>query len=293
MIDKSPGRRIFNFINTIGMIAYALVCIFPMLHILALSLSSTIAVSTGRVSVWPVDFTLKSYEYILNRPQFWDAMGVSILRVVLGVSVNMLMVVIAAYPLSKSVKEFKPRTAIVWFFVFTMLFSGGMIPSYMIVRNTRLINSIWALILPGAVPVFNLILMINFFKSVPKEMEESAFMDGAGYFRILWQIYIPLSMASIATIAVFAIVNHWNSWFDGMIYMNDARKYPMQTYLQSILVQPNVRQLTKAQAELMRRISDRTIKASQVFIAAIPVLLVYPFMQRYFVKGIMLGSVKE
>jgi len=173
-----------------------------------------------------------------------------------------------------------------------MLFSGGMIPTYMIVRYTGLLDSIWALILPGAVPVFNVILLMNFFKAVPRELEESAFMDGAGYFTILWKITLPLSLPALATLTVFSMVGHWNAWFDGMIYMSDSRNYPLQTYLQSILVSTNVKLMTKAQAELLRLISDRTLKAAQVFIAAIPILLVYPFLQKYFVKGLMVGAIK-
>ncbi len=293
MVEKTTGRKSFQMANHIFFVIYGGLCILPMVHVLAISLSSTLSVTAGSVLFWPVDITLKSYEYILQRAQFWLAMRVSLLRVVLGVFINMLLIIVAAYPLSKTNHQFRARTAIVWFFVFTMLFSGGMIPTYMIVRYTGLLNSIWALILPGAVPVFNLILMINFFRNVPGELEESAYIDGAGHNRILWQIFVPLSMPAIATLTVFAMVGHWNAWFDGLIYMNNARNYPLQTYLQSILVQSNIRQVTRAQTELMRRISDRTVKAAQVFIAAIPVLMVYPFLQRYFVSGIMLGSVKE
>ena len=205
----------------------------------------------------------------------------------------MLMVILAAFPLSKQKKDFSSRTFFVWFFMITMLFSGGMIPTFMIVKYTWLLNSIWSLILPGAVPVFNMVLLMNFFKAVPRELEESAFIDGAGYFRILFKIYIPISLPAIATLVVFTMVSHWNSWFDGMIYMSDARNYPLQTYLQSILVSTNTKLMTKAQAELLRLISDRTLKAAQVFIAMIPILLVYPFLQKYFVAGMTLGSVKE
>lgn len=135
-------------------------------------------------------------------------------------------------------------------------------------------------------------MLMNFFKAVPKELEEVAFMDGAGYFRILWSVFLPISLPAVATLIVFAMVTHWNSWFDGMIYMTQSKNYPMQTYLQSILVSTNVKQMTKAQAELLSLISDRTLKAAQVFIAMIPILLVYPFLQKYFVSGMTLGSVK-
>lgn len=271
---------------------YALLCLIPIIHIIAMSFSASTAVSAGKVTLVPVEPTLKSYEYVLRKSEFWRAFRVSLVRVVLGVGINMLMVVLAAFPLSKTKQDFCARTVFVWFFMITMLFSGGMIPSFMIVKYTGLLNTIWALVLPGAVPVFNVVLLMNFFKAVPKELEESAFMDGAGYGRILFQIYLPVSLPALATLTVFALVTHWNSWFDGMIYMSDAKNYPMQTYLQSIMVSTNTKLMTKAQAQLLRLISDRTLKAAQIVIATVPILMVYPFLQKYFVAGMTLGSVK-
>lgn len=294
MVDRSLGRRIFLWINGCFFIVYALVCLFPIVHVLAVSLSSSSAVVAGRVSFLPVEFTLRSYEYILNNSEFWQAMKVSGQRILIGVPFSMIFTILAAYPLSKTVRDFRPRSIIVWVFLFTMLFNGGLIPTYMVVRNTGLLNSIWALIIPMAVTaVFNIVLLMNFFRSVPKEIEESAFMDGAGHWRILARIYLPLSLPAIAVLVIFTFVGHWNQWFDGMIYMNDSAKYPMQTYLQSLLVDPNNRITSKAQAELMRIISDRTLNSAQVFVAAIPVLMVYPFLQKYFIGGIMIGGVKE
>ena len=293
MIDRTLSRRIFNVLNTTFFISYCVICLVPLIYILAMSLSTSASVSAGKVALWPVDFTLKSYEYVINKAEFWRGISISGIRVVLGVAVNMVMTIIAAFPLSKTTKEFKAKNIFVWFFIFTILFSGGMIPTYMVVRYTGLLNSIWALIIPGAVPVFNVILLMNFFRAVPKELEESAFIDGAGYYTVLTKIFLPVSLPALATLVVFTMVNHWNSWFDGMIYMSDARNYPLQTYLQSILVSTNVKLMTKAQAELLRLISDRTLKAAQVFIAAIPILMVYPFLQKYFVAGMTMGSVKE
>lgn len=290
---QTPARKAFNVFNIILFIVYAALCLIPIIHIFAMSLSASTAVSAGQVGLLPVDATLKSYEYVLQKEAFWRAFGVSIVRVVLGVGINMLMVVLAAFPLSKTSRDFSGKNFFIWFFVITMLFSGGMIPTYMIVKYTGLINTIWALVLPCAVPVYNVILLMNFFKAVPRELEESAKIDGAGYFRILFRIYLPVSLPALATLAVFSLVTHWNSWFDGMIYMTDASNYPMQTYLQSILVSANTKMMTKSQAELLRLVSDRTLKAAQIFIATIPVLVVYPFLQKYFVAGMTLGGVKE
>lgn len=293
MVDRSVSRMIFRVLNAAGFIVYALLCILPMIHVLSISLSSSVAVTAGDVKILPVEFTLKSYEFVMKKAEFWRAMVVSLERIVLGVTLSTLMTILAAYPLSKPRREFRAQPVFVWIFVFTMLFSGGMIPSFMIVKYTGMIDKIWALVVPGAVQVFNIVLLMNYFKTIPKEIEESAFMDGAGHFRILWKIYLPMSLPSLATIVVFSVVGHWNSWFDGLIYMNDSRNYPLQTYLQSILISPNIKLITKAYADLMRMISDRTLKAAQVFIAAIPVLMIYPFLQGYFMSGIMLGGVKE
>ena len=292
MVSNTAARKVFRVCNTVFFVLYALLCLIPIIHIIAMSFSASTAVSAGKVTLIPVEPTLKSYEYVLKKSEFWRAFRVSLVRVVLGVGINMLMVILAAFPLSKTRQDFCARTVFVWFFMITMLFSGGMIPSFMIVKYTGLLNTIWALILPGAVPVFNVVLLMNFFKAVPKELEESAFMDGAGYGRILFQIYLPVSLPALATLTVFALVTHWNSWFDGMIYMSDAKNYPMQTYLQSIMVSTNTKLMTKAKAQLLRLISDRTLKAAQIVIATVPILLVYPFLQKYFVAGMTLGSVK-
>ena len=293
MVDKSFSRRLFVGFNTLLFIIYALLCLIPIIYVFSMSLSSSSAIYAGRLVIWPVEFTLRSYQYVMEKPEFWQGLRVSLLRLLLGVPVEMCMVILAAFPLSKTKEEFGGKNFFVWFFLITMLFSGGLIPTFMIVKYTGLLNTIWALIIPIAVPVFNVILLMNFFKAVPRELEEAAIMDGAGYFRILVKVFLPASLPAIATLTVFSIVGHWNNWFDGMIYMTDARNYPLQTYLQSILVSPNVRNITKAQAQLLRLISDRTVKASQVFIAMIPVLIIYPFLQRYFVAGFNLGSVKE
>ncbi|SEO32665.1 carbohydrate ABC transporter permease [Paenibacillus sp. OV219] len=293
MVDRSLGKRIFTGINSLIFILFSLSCIIPMVHVLAISLSKSTAVTAGKVTFWPVEFSTKSYEYILKNSEFWNAMGISVERVILGVLISMILTILAAYPLSKGKLHFKHQSFFAWYLVVTMLFSGGLVPSYMIVRNTHLLDTIWALVIPSAISVFNVLLLSNFFRNIPKEVEESAFIDGAGHVRILMSLYLQLSMPIIATLVVFAAVSHWNAWFDGIIYMSNQKSYPLQSYLQTILLDSNSRVITRENAELMSRVSDRTIKASQVFIAAIPILFVYPFMQKYFVSGMMIGAVKE
>jgi putative aldouronate transport system permease protein len=288
------GRLIFIIGNTALLSALALICILPLINVLALSFSSTSAIDEARVSLWPVQFTTKSYAFVASQQAFLTSMWVSLQRVLLGVSINMLLTILVAYPLSKEQSQFSFRTVYAWIFVFTILFSGGLIPTYIIIKELHLLDSIWSLILPGAVPIFNVILLLNFFRGLPKEISESAFIDGAGHWQTLWKVIVPLSTPSLATIMLFVIVGHWNEWFHGLIYMNDTAHYPLSSFLQTVVVQldfgslSDIDQLTKI-AEL----NNRSIRAAQIFLAALPVLMVYPLLQRYFMSGIVLGSVKE
>ncbi|QHT63250.1 carbohydrate ABC transporter permease [Paenibacillus lycopersici] len=289
----SWSRKVFIAFNYAFLTALSLLCIVPFIHILAISFSSSSAAAAGWVKLWPVEFTLASYENVLSKQEFLSSFAVSLKRVLLGTSVNMLLTVLAAYPLSKEIRQFRWRTGYVWFFVLTMLFSGGLIPLYMTVKMTGMMDSIWALVIPGAVPVYNLVLLLNFFRSLPKELEESAMIDGANPFIVLWKIFLPLSVPALATLTLFSMVSHWNSWFDGLIYMNSPSHYPLQSFLQTVVIQRDMRYLTPKDAELLKLVSDRTNSAAQIFVATLPILIVYPFLQKYFVHGIVLGSVKE
>lgn len=288
----SKGQKIFNVFNVIFLLAAALSCVLPIVHILALSFSSNNAASAGFVKLWPVQPNVNSYMYVFKRAQFWRSFLISFERVGMGVVINMLLTILIAYPLSKESHRFKARTVYVWIFFFTSLFSGGLIPGYMLVYSLKLIDTIWALVLPGAVPVFNVILLLNFFRQLPLELEEAALIDGASHWRILWRIYVPTSTPALATLVLFCAVGHWNSWFDGMIFMNRPEHYPLQSYLQSVIVMRDLSLVGNDAWRDLMEISDRTVKAAQIFMGALPILLVYPFLQRYFVKGIVLGSVK-
>jgi len=173
-----------------------------------------------------------------------------------------------------------------------MLFSGGLIPTYLLINNLKLMDTIWSLVLPGGLPIFNMILMLNFFRQIPEEIEDAAYIDGAGHWRILWLIFVPVSTPAIATITLLCLVNHWNSWFDGLIYMNKIENYPLQSYLQTIIMRFDFSKLTPTELKSLAKLNQRSIKAAQIWIACIPILMVYPFLQKYFVKGIVLGSVK-
>lgn len=292
MRSFSWGRISFQIFNYSFLILVSILCILPLIHILAISFSSSTAVSAGEVAFWPVEFTLKSYSFILDNPRFLDSLWITVKRVVLGTGLSLFLTILTAYPLSKEVSAFRHRSYFAWFFVFTILFSGGLIPWYMTIKMTGLIDSLWALILPAAVAVFNIILLLNFYRSLPKELEEAAVIDGAGHWLILWKIMVPLSMPAIATILLFTVVHHWNSWFDGMILMNKPNHYPLATYLQSVIIKLDFENLRQADIYLLGIISDRTSKAAQIFLGTLPILMVYPFLQRYFMKGIVMGSVK-
>ncbi|MBO9609058.1 MAG: carbohydrate ABC transporter permease [Paenibacillaceae bacterium] len=275
-----------------ALIALAVLCILPFIHIFAVSLSAAELADAGQVTFWPVKFTLQSYEYVIHKQQFLHSILISIERVALGVSLSMALTVMAAYPLSKEKGSFRFRTVYAWVFVFTILFHGGLIPWYLTIRAAGLLDSIWALVLPGAVPVFNIIILLNFFRGLPKELEEAAFVDGAQHGTILYRIFIPLSKPALATLTLFTIVGHWNAWFDGQILMNSPSHYPLSSYLQTVVIGRELNQLSPQEAMALSHISDRTSKAAQIFVSALPVLVVYPFLQKYFIKGIVLGSVK-
>lgn len=289
----SWSRRLFVVFNYAFMIGLGLLCVLPLVHVLAISFSSSAVVAAGAVKLWPVDFTLKAYQYVLSKPEFLESLGVTLKRVLIGVPLNVCLSVMLAYPLSKSVAVFRFRTFYAWALVFTMLFSGGLIPTYMTVQRTGLIDSLWSLVIPGAVPVFSVILLLNFFRGLPKELEEAGLIDGAGHWTIMWKIYMPLSLPAIATITLFATVHHWNSWFDGILYMNSPTGYPLQSYLRTIVIDIDLDLLQTMDQELIQEVSNRTNKAAQIFLGALPVLLAYPLLQRFFMKGIVMGSVKE
>lgn len=279
-------------------IILTLSCLIPMMNVLALSLSSSQAAAANRVRLWPVDFTFAAYERILGDRQFWRSFGISIFRVIASLILNLTLIVTMAYPLSKSKRVFRARKPFMGIMIFAMLFSGGMIPTYLVVRNLGLINSVWSLILPGAVPIGSVILVMNFFRGVPKSLEESAHLDGANSWQVLTKIYIPISLPSLATVSLFSIVGSWNDFFSGLIYMTRIENYPLMTYIQSLTVNiaetlQQAASLSPAQLENLLAVSDQTFNAARIFVAIIPLMLIYPFLQKYFIHGIVVGAVKE
>lgn len=295
MLHRTKGEKVFNLANHVFMVVICLLCLLPLVNVLAVSFSSMEAASTGKVTLFPVGFNTTAYQHILKQDLFLQTFFNSFKRVLVGVPINMLLTLMSAYALSKNRDQLAFRQFYVWFFIITMLVSGGLIPTYITINSLGLINSFWSLILPTAVPVYNIILMVNFFKNVPIELEEAARMDGAGTWRVLWQIFVPCSLPAIATLTLFCVVTHWNEWFSGQIYLNRIEDFPLQSYLQVLLNQTkdsNMQSLTLKEMEELSKINTRTYNAAQIVLSTLPVLLVYPFLQKYFVTGLTLGGVK-
>ena len=293
MHHQTKAYKVFTVFNTLGMALLGFICVAPLINTLAVSFSSPAAASGNLVTFLPIGFTFDAYNETLGNANFIRALLIGLLRTVLGTAISLFTMTMAAYALAKEEREFKGRTAYMWIFVFTMMFSAGLVPNYILIQELHLMNTIWALVLPGAVSVFNMILLLNFFRvSVPKSLAEASSIDGAGHFRTFWSIYLPIAVPSVATVALFIMVSNWNAWFDGMIYMTDPRRYPLSTFLHTVIVLNDMSQIN-LDPEDIKMLSNRTVRASQVFLGAFPILIVYPFLQRYFVTGIVMGSVKE
>lgn len=293
--ETGAASKIFDLTLIIVLVAISFLCILPIWYTLMVSLSQKSAAAAGIVSVWPIGFNLNSYQQIMKDAMFFNSFWVSVQRVVLGAAISFVATVLMAYPLSKSTKDFRLRNVLMWVLVFMMLFSGGLIPLYQTVKAYGLIDSVWVLVLSGGLPMFNVILVLNFFRNLPKELEESAFVDGAGPWYTLIKLIIPLSVPVLATVTLFSIVGHWNEFFSGLVFMTKPDNYPLQTYIQQMVVQMDLTSISNDPEALKRlnELSNQTLNAAKIFIAMIPILVIYPFLQRFFVHGITLGSVKE
>lgn len=293
--DRSFSSIMLDIIVHTTLIILLVITLFPVLHVAAVSLSSSKAIDRGLVSIFPVDFSLEAYRILWKSGRVPKSFVNSVIYTSVGTVVNMLVTMLMAYPLSK--KKLPLRRFYTTLIVFTMFFSGGLIPTFLVVKGLGLYNTMWALILPGAISTMNLIIMRTFFQSIPMELEESAFLDGANDIVVFYRIILPLSKASIATIAMFYAVGHWNSWFNALVYLKDSEKYPMQLILRDIVIQSQMsRELAEQGSteayELINTVSVEGIKYATLFFSIIPMLIIYPFVQKYFVKGVMIGSLK-
>ncbi|GGO63137.1 ABC transporter permease [Microbacterium nanhaiense] len=284
----TPGRRVFNVINGIVLTAFALICVLPFVNVLASSLATPGEIATTPFILFPKTFTLEAYKYILSTPTIFRAMGVSAFVTIVGTFVSLVLTAFMAYALSK--KHLKGRRVINFLVVFTMLFSGGMIPTFMVVNAFGLIDSLWSLILPVAINAFNFVIMRSFFQGIPESLEEAARIDGCSEFGVFLRIVLPLSLASIATIGLFYAVYYWNTYQSAILYINDSTKWPMQVLLRQIVIVASGLNADESSVDVVP--PAQSIKMAVIFVATLPMLIVYPFVQRFFVKGALIGSVK-
>lgn len=282
--------RLADFLIYSFLIVLAVSCIYPFIYTIAVSLSDQHAIITMKVVAWPVGFQIASYKSFLHDINFYRSFLNTVYVTALGTTINLIMTTITAYPLSK--RGFRGGSLIMKLIVFTMLFSGGTIPSYLLIKNLHMIDSFWALMLPGAINTFNLIIMKTFFAGIPKELEEAATIDGCNELQILIRIYIPLSLTVMATLGLFYAVNHWNSYMNALIYINDIKKFTLQVKLKQLLVDDQFTQTGGLSGDDHNTVIQESLKSAIIVISTIPMLVIYPFLQKYFVKGVMVGAVK-
>ncbi len=285
MKQISPGNVVIGSI----LIVFAFFTFMPFYYVVLTSISNPDLIRNGELLLWPKGFDLNAYSIILNNERFITAFSNTIVRTVLGIVINLTLQLSFAYALSKA--YLPGRKFFMLFMIITMLFNGGIIPTYLIVKGTGLIDTVWALIIPAAISTWNVILLRSFFENVPASMEESAKMDGANDFTIFTKIYIPLSTASIATIGLFIAVHHWNTYMDAVIYINSADKQVLQIFLRDMVVQMEMASLL-GDTGVLSKTSSLSVRTASIFLVSLPIIIVYPFIQRFFVKGVMLGAVK-
>lgn len=290
MVEKpSAGERAFDLINGLLVALITLACLYPILHVFAASLSDPVRLMRHMgPMVWPQGFTLEGFKVVFKNPNIYSGYRNTVFYVVVGTGISMVLTTLGAYALSR--KGYPFRRFLMVAIVFTMYFGGGLIPNFLLVRTLGMYNTAWALLLPTAIGTWNLVVMRTSFATVPESLAESAYIDGANDFVILWRIFLPLSKATLAVIALFYGVGRWNSWFEAMIYLRRREMFPLQLILREILISNSASGNSSMDVEIFYL--DEVIRYATIVVATLPILLVYPFLQKYFMKGVMLGSVK-
>jgi putative aldouronate transport system permease protein len=278
--------HVFNY-SALALLAFA--CVYPFIWVAFASLSHPDEVLAGSVYLWPRRFTLTAYEIVLGYSQLWISYANTVFYVVVGTAVNVALTMLTAYPLSRA--WFRGRSVVTAIIVFTMFFSGGMIPTFLVVRAVGILNTRWAMILPGAISAWNLIMARTYLSAnIPDELIEAAEMDGANDLRVLWSVVLPLSTPVVAVITLFYAVGHWNDFFSALIYLRDQSLYPQQVVLQQIVTTGTQMQMTAGRTTVERAMFAHTIKYAVIMVGTLPILTIYPFLQKYFVRGVMLGA---
>jgi putative aldouronate transport system permease protein len=291
VMHKSKSDRVVDFILYTVMTLFCLLTLFPLYYVLVMSLTPYAEVMrNGGFVIFPSKFTLEAYKTIFDSPRIPQALRITTTITVIGTFLNLLVTTLLAYPLSK---KFLPgRNIVLMGIVFTMLFSGGLIPLYLTVKSTGLLNSIWALIIPGTVSSFNMLIMKTYFENLPSEVEEAARVDGCGEIQTLLRIVLPLSLPILATLGLFYGVTHWNAYFGGIMYLTDTKLQPIQVVLRSMIQTPNVSSELQVNTAVLDMLPPETIKMATVVVTTLPIIAVYPFLQRYFIRGLLIGAIK-
>ena len=292
--NRTKAAKIANAVMYALLALVALSCLYPLWYTLCLSISKKAAVDAGWVSTYPIGLSLANYKKIVSDSVFLNSVWISVRRVLIGTPLTLAVIVLVAYPISKSARTFRGRNFVIWLLVFCMLFGAGLVPWYISMVKLKMINNFWGLILSTGLPIYYVILVMNFFRSIPKELEEAAIMDGAGQWRLLIDIVLPCSLPVLATITLFVGVNYWNEYYNGMLLSTTDTFYPLMTYIKSLVIPINTSvSMTPDQLKEMAKLSNDGLNAAKVFVALVPMLVIYPWLQKYFISGIMIGSVKE
>lgn len=287
----TTGMRVFGVFNAAALVLLCLIMLYPFVTVLAQSFSSAGAIKAGQVSFWPVGFNIDTYKAVMSNGMFWRNYGNTVLYTTVGTTIAMVLTTSYAYVLSK--KHLKGRNALIGIAVFTMFFNGGIVPNYVLISALGMKNTMWAIVLPGAISVFNLLVMKSFFENLPKELEEAAMIDGLGWYGIFGRIVLPLSKAVIATMVLFYSVVYWNDWFAAFLYLDKTELFPITLFLRNLIAGASTSASEGAAAAgSTTALVSTNIQAVTMILTLIPILCVYPFVQRYFVSGVMLGSVK-
>lgn len=291
-IKQSMPERIFDISNAAFLLLTSIVVLIPILHVIAGSFSSTQALTHAEVFLWPVDFNVDNFILVIQNMTFWNAFKISAIVVLVGTSLNMVLTLLTSYPLSR--RYLMGRRFFLLFVVFTLIFQAPMIPVYILVKSVGLMNSLWVLIIPSALNAFNLILCITFFRTLPEELFEAARVDGMSEYSILWKIVVPLSLPITVTLILFYSVMHWNSYFQALIYITDRNLYPLQLYLYNLLAEANaIDNFRGIASDVTWDTSPQGLQMATIVVATAPIVMIYPFVQKHFIKGALLGSIKE
>jgi len=290
LVRRTTGEKVFDIVNIVLLTILGLATLLPFMHVLAKSLSSQVAVSLGQVTFLPIDFHFGTFQYVLSQSQFINSFRISVIVTVVGTALGLILTVMAAYPLSKP--KLKGRKLFLMSYIFIMLFSGGMIPNYLLFNTLGLLNTIWALIIPGLVSVFNMLLVKTFFEQLPESVEESARIDGASNVVVLFRIVLPMALPVLAAIGLFFAVHYWNGYFSAVLYITKPDLKPLQQFLYELISLSVTDAGGDIDIERAMNSDPESIRAATIILSTLPILCLYPFLQKYFVKGITIGSVK-